>query len=278
MDPLQERAQQLEDSGDLPAALQLWKSLAEENGKVPHYIGYGRVAEELKRWDEAEEAFTQALRKAPSAFILYATMGALWRRRTDRAEKECLEEAKHWYLEALKLKRNVIALTLLGATYVSLEDIPSAREAFEEAIELDPNYEEALYNLAALEEEGNLQRSRDLLERAIQIDPDYSIAHQMLGRVCQHMKDRTRAEFHFRRCLEIDPTDYWANLLLANLLGVLNRNDEAEQTYRRAISLRSDLVGGSEFFARFLESIGKHEEANSERAKANLSDRYAAGI
>lgn len=92
------------------------------------------------------------------------------------------------------------------------------------------------------------------------------------------MKDREHAEYHFRRCLEIDPADYWSNLFLANLLAAMKRNDEAEQTYRRAISLRPDRVGGVEFFARFLESIGKNAEAVSERTKANLSDRYYAGV
>jgi Tfp pilus assembly protein PilF len=92
------------------------------------------------------------------------------------------------------------------------------------------------------------------------------------------MKDPVRAEHHFRRSLEIDPAEYWSNLYLANLLRGLKRNEEAEQAYRHAIQLRPDRIGGVEFFARFLESIGKNAEAASERAKANLSDRFAAGV
>ena len=104
----------------------------------------------------------------------------------------------------------------------------------------DPDYEEALYNLAVLDEKRSPQRSIELLERAIQIDPDYAIAHQALGRLYQRARDLVRAEYHFRRSLEIDPADYWSNMYMANLLGVLGRNEEAERTYRLAISLHPE--------------------------------------
>jgi tetratricopeptide (TPR) repeat protein len=278
MEPLQEQAQEVGEAGDLPAALELWKSLAEKDGEARSFLKYGTVAIELERWEEAEQAFTQAVDRAPASAFIKEAMGALWTYRTDKDRNESLQTAKRWFLEALKIKRNARRLTFLGATYRALEDNASAREAFEEAIQLDPDYEEALYNLAMLEKESAPQRSRNLLERAVQIDPEYFIAHLVLGRVCQRMKDLARAEHHFRRCIEIDPTDYWSNLFLANLLGVLKRNAEAEQTYKHAIKLRPDLVGGSEFFARFLESMGKNAEAASVRAEANLSDRYAAGV
>jgi Tfp pilus assembly protein PilF len=145
----------------------------------------------------------------------------------------------------------------------------AAREAFDEAIQIDPDYEEALYNLAVLDEKKNPQRSVELLERAVQIDPDYAIAHQALGRLSQRAKDLVRAEYHFRRSLEIDPADYWSNMYMANLLGVLGRNEEAEQTYRLATRLHPEIAGGIETFARFLESIGKQDEAASVRAQAS---------
>ncbi len=278
MDPLLERAQAAHEAGDFVTALESWKLLADKDGNPRFLLGYGLAAEELKRWDEAEQAFLRAVRGAPSSWEKNTAVGVLWSKRTDKEKSERLQGAKDWYLEALKLKRHVVPLTLLGAIYVRLKDIASARKAFEDAIEIDPNYEEALYNLAVIEKESDLQRSRGLLERAVQLDPDYLIAHHLLGKVCQQMKDRDRAEYHYRRCLEIDPNDYWSNLFLANLLGVMKRNEEAEQTYRRAIRLCPDRVGGVEFFARFLESIGKNAEAASERAKANLSDRFAAGV
>lgn len=157
---LQEQAEAAEAAGDLATALELWKSLADKHGKPGFFLGYGRAAQELGKWDEAEQAFLQADRAAQSHFIIRTMIGRLWAERTDKSKNESLQGAKFWYLEALKLEPHVIPLTLLGATYVRLKDIASARKAFKEAIELDPNYEEALYNLAVIDEKSDPQRSR----------------------------------------------------------------------------------------------------------------------
>lgn len=279
MDALQKRAVDAEEAGDLSLALELWKERsqrADEDGIS--FLKYGRVAQKLEKWDESEDALTQALRLLPDFYLIKVFMGTLWLHRTDKDRTTSLQTAKEWFLTALKTKRTAPTFTFLGTAYAELDEGAAAKEAFEEAIKLDPNYEEAIYNLAVIEEKTNPQKARELLEKAIQIDPNYTLAHQMLGRVCQRMKDRISAEFHFRRCLEIDPADYWSSLYLANLLAVLKRNSEAEQAFRTATELRPEMAGGFEFFARFLEKIGKTAEAEEERAKIKPSERAAAAL
>ncbi|MGA2888371.1 MAG: tetratricopeptide repeat protein [Terracidiphilus sp.] len=236
---------------------------------------------ELEKWQESEDAFTEALRLQPSSTltkfvgspIVNLLMGGLWSKRTDKNRTASLQIAKKWFLKALKIERNAPTFTLLGAACARLNDAAVARKAFEEAIKLDPNYDEAMYNLAAIEEKTKPRRARELLEQAIQIDPDYALAHQMLGRVYVRMKDLSRAELHYRRCLEIDPAEYWCNLFLAGLLVAQKRNEEAEQIYRHATELRPEIVDGFELLARFLEKIGKVSEAAKERAKIKPSER-----
>ena len=80
----------------------------------------------------------------------------------------------------------------------------AARDAFADAIALDPNYGEALYNLAISNEAQDPQKSVELMERAIAIDPNYFAAHQELGRLYHEAGDLARAEYHFRRSLEIE--------------------------------------------------------------------------
>jgi Tfp pilus assembly protein PilF len=270
-DFLENQAEEAEEAGDLPTAFEAWKELAIKNQDPAFFIRYGSVAKKLERWEEAENAFAQALRLDPTSSLIMENMGSLWAHRSDKNESDSLENAKQWFLRALKHERHARLLTQLGATYYSMDDNTSARTAFEEAIRIDPEYEEALYFLAVLDEKTNPQKSMELLERAIQIDPDYAMAHQVLGRLSQRAKDLTRAEYHFRRSLEIDPADYWSNMYMANLLGVLGRNEEAEQAYRFATSLHPEIAGGVETFGRFLESIGKQEEAAKLRARAKRS-------
>jgi tetratricopeptide (TPR) repeat protein len=197
-------------------------------------------------------------------------LGRLWTDRTDRDRNKSLPTAKEWYLRSLELKRTAPLLTLLGAVCTKLDQITEAKAAFDEAIALDPRYDEAMYNLAVLERKAAPKRCIELLRAAVEIDPEYALAHQMLGRVLQRQGNRTAAEQHFRRCIEIDPDDYWSNLFLANLLGVLKRNEEAEQAYRHAVEIEPELSCGFKFFANFLDSIGKREEATIIRSQATL--------
>jgi tetratricopeptide (TPR) repeat protein len=268
MASLQERAEAAEEAEDLQSALELWRELARREGESYSLLRYGSLAKRMEKWDEAESAFSEALRQDPGSSLILECIGDLWARRTDKDEDESFGVAKQWFLRALEYERNARLLTRLGATFQALGDGAAARDAFEQAIELNPRYEEALYNLAQVEEETDPQKAAELLERAIEIDPDYALAHQKLGVLYEEVKDLTRAEYHFRRSLEIDPVDYWSGLYLANNLGVQGRNEEAERMYRFATSLRSDYVEGFEFFARFLESVGKNREAGAVRARA----------
>ena len=270
MDPIEKRAEEAERAEDLETAYELWKQLAAVNNDDESLlVRYGRVAEKLGKWEEAERAFTKAFRLAPTASWILENIGGLWAHRTDKNEHESFETAKRWFLEALKSERSARLLTQLGATHVALNDNPAARMAFEEALQVDPNYEEALYNLGVLEEEPNPQKAIDLLERAIRIDAEYAEAHQVLGRLYQRAKDLVRADYHFRRSLDIDPADYWSNLYLANLLATQGRAREAEQMYRLATSLHPEIAGGIDLYADFLESIGKAEEAAAVRESRN---------
>lgn len=262
---LEEQAEKAEEAGDLQAAFGLWKEAAVKDQDAVSFCRYGRVAAELGRWNEAESAFSEALRLEPNLSSAMESMGDLWATRTDKESVESLTVAKEWFIKALNRKCSARVLTFLGSTCRALGELDEARTAFEKAIRINSDYEEALYNLALLEEKANPQRSIELLERAIQIDPHYGIAHQVLGRLYQRAKDQAQAEHHFRRSLEIDPADYWSNIYLANLLGAQGKNAEAERTYRFATTLHPEIAGGLDLFARFLESIGKQEEATKVR-------------
>jgi tetratricopeptide (TPR) repeat protein len=282
IDALQKRADEAEEAGDLPLALELWKERSKTDEDGIAFLQSGRIAQELGNWKEAESAYTEALRLQPSSSlakfvsspIVDLLLGGLWSKRTDKDGIESLQTAKKWFLKALKIERNAPTLTLLGAACAKLDEAAAAREAFEEAIEIDPNYDEAMYNLAVIEEDTDPPKARDLLERVIQIDPDYALAHQMLGRVYVRLKDLVRAEHHYRRCLQVNPSDYWCNLFLAGLMGS-KRDAEAEQIYLHAIELSPEEAGAFEFYARFLEKRGRTAEAAEVRAKIKPSDRDA---
>lgn len=272
MDPIENKAEEAEEAGDLLLALRLWKHAAENRPTLRSFCRYGRVAQQLKRWDEAESAFAEALRLDPNDELAMRCMGSLWFTRTDGDERQSLEVAKEWFLKALASKRNTHVLTFLGSAYLALGDVAPARDAYEEALQIESHYEEAMYNLAILEAKENPQRAIELLEKAIEIDPGYAIAHQELGKLLHKAGDLAKAEYHLRRSLAQDPSEYWSQLFLANVLAVQGRIDEAEQTYRTAINTHSEIKAGTDFFVRFLETIGKKEEAAILREQMGTKD------
>lgn len=261
MEAFEDKAEAAERSGDLSSARQLWRELAFTHQDPVYFCRYGQVAQELREWDEAENAFVNALQLDPRFPPALEGLGALYLTRTDRDETPSLHAAKEWFLKALRYGRNARVLTFLGSTLRVLGEAPSSRKALEEALQIDPNYEEALYNLALLEKGEAPTKASELLERAISVDPNYALAHRELGILNQKSNLMQSAEYHLRRTLEIDPTDYWAHLYLANLLGMQGKNAEAEQLFRFATALHPEMVGGKQLFARFLESIGKTKEA-----------------
>jgi tetratricopeptide (TPR) repeat protein len=278
MDPLQQRAEEAEEAEDYGTALTLWRELAARNRDEFSLLRYGSAAEKVGRWEEAEKALTDALSLAPNSSLVMENIGSLWAYRTDRDERQSFITAEHWFLNALGFGRHARLLTHFGATYVALENYAAARRSFEEAVDLDPNYEEALYNLAVLDEAEKPSRAIELLEKAIGLDPKYAAAHQALGRLYQKRKDLLRADYHFRRSLEIDPADYWSNIYLANLLAVQGKIDEAEQMYSLATTLHPEIAGGHVLFANFLDSIGKSEEAGRVRIRIGSNGKPGGPI
>jgi Flp pilus assembly protein TadD len=95
MDSLEERAEKAGEAEDLQMALALWEELATKNQDDPaFFVRYGRVAEKLKRWEEAENAFTKALRLNPTSSLIMENIGSLWANRTDKDEPDSFQTAK----------------------------------------------------------------------------------------------------------------------------------------------------------------------------------------
>jgi tetratricopeptide (TPR) repeat protein len=212
MDSIRDRAIAADESGDLPLAFELWGKLAETDADGLASLKYGAVAIELGNWEVAEAALMEASRLKPRASIVMVFLGRLWDHRTDRDQTQSLQTAKQWYLKSLERKRVAPFLTLLGAVCSRLNEILEAKAAFEEAIVVDPDYDEAMYNLAVLLHKRDPQRCAELTRRAVAIDPEYALAHGLLGRTLQKLGDLDSAEQHFRKCLQIDPDYYTSNL------------------------------------------------------------------
>jgi tetratricopeptide (TPR) repeat protein len=81
---LEDKAEKSREEGDMETACSLWKEIAARNKDATSFFSYARLAQKLGRWDEAETAFSEALRLDPSFSLAMEGMGILWCERTDR--------------------------------------------------------------------------------------------------------------------------------------------------------------------------------------------------
>ena len=140
-----------------------------------------------------------------------------------------------------------------------LETMQRAREQFEEAIVLDPNYAEAhaglaesvlllLNNHRAIEADDAFEISRNSLETALSLNPDLSDAHAAEGLLKHQMWQETRsgpgleeAAACLVSALEINPNNASAYMWFAGVRASQRQIEEAIELYHE--SLRVDPLG-----------------------------------
>ena len=140
-----------------------------------------------------------------------------------------------------------------------LDSLLKAREQFEEAIALDPEYADAFVGLAesvllllinhgALAMEEAFDVAETSLATALSLNPELADAHATLGLLKSTNWQMTRsgpgleeAAAHFVSALELNPNNASAYMWFANVRGAQQRTDEAIELYHE--SLRVDPLG-----------------------------------
>jgi protein O-mannosyl-transferase len=261
-------ATRAENSGDLTAAFETWTRLASQIKRADFQCQLGRIATKLKKWADAEKAFTEALSINSRFSVAMLLMGSLFLERTDRDQASNAESARVWLSRSLDVDRTAMGWSLLGAALYRLGEKQAAQRAYRTALGIDESYEEAYFNLGILvAEQGNDIEAEALLRKAIQLDPAFLLAHGRLGLLLQKQGRYVEAESEFKRCIEINPDNYLSHFYLANTLEIEGRGLEAEQEYRKALKIRPGDERSLNFLAQYLESISRHEEAAELRSQ-----------
>jgi superkiller protein 3 len=110
------------------------------------------------------------------------------------------------------------------------------------ALWLDPNYEEAHYNLGC---EYSLRkqyaRAEKHLRRALEIDPKYALAYAELGWVFLRRKKELGETIRMlKKSIRLNPDYGWSRIYLANALWQHKKYKAANEQYRKAIEIWPD--------------------------------------
>lgn len=119
-----------------------------------------------------------------------------------------------------------------------------AREAYEEALAVDPGSARAwtglaLSHLSDIQTRQTTDPARqaalaaEALQRAMAIDPDYSVAHYAMGHLRIVQEDPMGALASYERALALNPSDAWTHTRMAQTLLALGRFDEVAAAVER---------------------------------------------
>jgi len=123
-----------------------------------------------------------------------------------------------------------------GLRLEQANDHPAARDAYQRAVEADPQLSDAYINLGRLAHEaGDPPEAVRLYHLALEASPDDPIGHYNLALALEDLPNPGAAVAHYRRAVTLDPVFADAHFNLGRLLEQLGRHAEAVQhlrTYR----------------------------------------------
>jgi tetratricopeptide (TPR) repeat protein len=254
-DALFRKAEQLEEQGDLYGALECWRELANLEPNATVYSRLARAAWELDLLDEAESAFGLAIDCDSSLALAYAGLATLRMKKGDSSSAETLLG------QALNYEEDASTHCLLGSVRLDLGKTEEARQSFQRALALDPQFDEAYYNLGVAYRDSDAREAEHLFRKALELDDDFAPAHRELGWLLLEGRDLDAAETHLRRARQADPESMWGRVYLANLCWQRGYLQEAREEFVSAVLLAQDLGCPRRWLANFLEAQGELQEA-----------------
>ena len=251
-----DKAEQLEEAGLFTEAARIWRQVVTRRPDPISLCRLGSLLLEIGDWPEGERAFWAATDLDKNLPEPYEGLGLLYLEVGDN------KAAQDQFKRSLEIEANARRFTLLGVAQMRLDLIEVARESFGQAIDLDPSYEEASYNLALTHRDDDLAKAGRLFEKALELDPQYASAHRELGWVFRKLDERDKAEFHLLRAIALDASDGWAYIYLGNLLWGNLDLSSAERFFLKATEVWPDDSTPYWCLAIFYEYTDRAREAD----------------
>ncbi len=146
------------------------------------------------------------------------------------------------------------------------KDYNLAKEYYEKAIELNPDYAGAYNNLANLLTDNfkEHEKAKEYYEKAIELDPNFSYPYNNLANILtEHFEEHKKAKQYYEKTIELNPYYAYAYNNLALLLTEhFKEYKKAKQYYEKAVEINSNYAYAYNNLSRLIRD---HFDKNKKR-------------
>ncbi len=228
------------------------------------WLEKGDMLKDLKQYQEAVEAYDQAIRHNPDAADAYYGKGYALNNLKN------YEQAMRAFEHAILLKPDFAnAYNNKGIALHALKRYNDAIVAFNHAIRLDPNFARAYYNKGVVLNEAKYHDEAIVaFDHAIRLDPHISRVYNNKGIALNELKRYDDALAALEHAIRLAPSFARAYYNKGNALYALKRYDEAIPVFEHAILLDPNFARAHYHKAVALEKVGRYDEAQQAHARA----------
>jgi tetratricopeptide (TPR) repeat protein len=226
----------------------------------------GAYLESEGRSEKARALWLEAARELPEYYFpLFCAANSLMKNNEEKA-------IENFRLAVTINPESLRSRYLLGQALKGKQR-EAAREEFEEALEIFPDYAPAWKELAVLEkEQGSLEEAGKLMNKALEANPFYASAASELGEIylAQERKNSAIEAFRVAADLIPDNPDYQRQVIEA--LVESGRFDEASQ---ECLDYLKRYPRASEFYAVLAKILGSQGKQKEALLAGEMADKYS---
>jgi tetratricopeptide (TPR) repeat protein len=217
----------------------------------------GVIYAQLGRHDEAVAAILRVLDERPNDFEALKNLALIYRD-TDQVAQAIL-----FARQAAQARPDYAPIyQLLGELYRAAGDPSSAQQAYQKAVELDPEDVNSLWGLAMSHwDQGQHQEAIVQLEAALQVVPDNLQVRQALGDLYARIGDWQKAIEAYETVLAASPELVQVRSALAQAYAQAGRLEEAEAQALQVLRVAPDDYLSHKNLALLYQQMGRVDEA-----------------
>jgi len=257
------------ETGSWDQAIEYFQRIIALNPQLPQaYLGLGEAFRVLGRATQAVETYSRLLSLFPGdEKIDVKVIEAYGRAIADNPQNDLYKEKREEVLadfEQLSKRKNYSAADYynLGFLYEQVGGKEEAMRFYTKAVQMKPDYKQALYNLANLyRDTGNYKTAMELYGRLVHFHPKFVQGYLNMGLIFNALGDQQRARQFYLKVIDLDPENGEAYFNLGYLSESQGELSEAVNYYEKAVEVAPKNAEAYYNLGNAYASLGQNGEA-----------------